>query len=95
MLRKILVSVVLTLYALTSAGAQTPVPSSDLYIRQVDELSALWSFYKQKYIVSVLVQTDDSTGHDVLLFIEAPQSRQLVHLSDIEVAGRDGCLCPG
>ncbi|MGH7228281.1 MAG: glycosyl hydrolase family 8, partial [Nitrospiraceae bacterium] len=62
MISKALVSLAIALCALTSAGAQTPVPSSDLYIRQVDELSALWSFYKQKYIVSGRVISLDENG---------------------------------
>ena len=62
MLRRALVSGALALCALTSGEAQTPAPSSDLYIRQVDELSALWSFYKQKYIVSGRVISLDENG---------------------------------
>lgn len=62
MLSRALISVAMVLCALTSAVAQTPTPSSDLYIRQVDELSALWSFYKQKYIASGQVISLDENG---------------------------------
>lgn len=58
----VLLSAALTLCPLTSVEAQLPTRSSDLYIQQVDELSALWSFYKQKYIVAGRVISLDENG---------------------------------
>ena len=42
--------------------AETPHSSSDLYIRQLDELSALWSFYKKKYVLNGRVISLDENG---------------------------------
>lgn len=39
-----------------------PERSSDRYIRQLDDLSALWSFYKQKYIMNGRVVSWDEQG---------------------------------
>ena len=39
-----------------------PERSSDRYIHQLDDLSALWSFYKQKYIVDGRVVSWDEQG---------------------------------
>jgi cellulose synthase (UDP-forming) len=44
------------------SDAKAPPSSSDLYIRQVDDLSALWSFYKQKYVLSGRVVSWDENG---------------------------------
>lgn len=46
----VLVDCVLAMPALSESGSTNK--SSEVYIRQIDELSALWSFYKQRYIVS-------------------------------------------
>ncbi len=48
-----------------TAGASmagTPNPASDRYIRQLDDWSALWSYYKQKYIVDGRVVSWDEQG---------------------------------
>jgi cellulose synthase (UDP-forming) len=53
------------LVALTTqapAQAETPRSSNDVYIRQLDELSALWSFYKQKYVLNGHVISLDEQG---------------------------------
>jgi cellulose synthase (UDP-forming) len=53
----------LLMLAAPGAGlADAPRSSSDLYIRQLDELSALWSFYKQKYILNGRVISLDENG---------------------------------
>lgn len=48
------------------APAQASLPSaersSDRYIRQLDDLSALWSYYKQRYIVDGRVVSWDEQG---------------------------------
>ncbi len=48
--------------ALGSLTQSRPERSSDRYIHQLDELSALWSFYKQKYIVNGRVVSWDEQG---------------------------------
>lgn len=42
--------------------AEKPRSANDVYIRQVDELSALWSFYKQKYVLNGRVISLDEQG---------------------------------
>jgi len=52
-------------WCLGIAGSATAAPSSrssDSYIRQVDDLSALWSFYKQTYIQNGRVISLDENG---------------------------------
>lgn len=44
------------------ASIQTPERASDRYIHQLDELSALWSFYKQSYLVGGRVASWDEQG---------------------------------
>jgi cellulose synthase (UDP-forming) len=61
------VSIVLFCVALcvgvTGSAAATPSSrSSDTYIRQLDDLSALWSFYKQTYIQNGRVVSLDENG---------------------------------
>ena len=47
----------------TSGAAAAPSSrSSDTYIRQLDDLSALWSFYKQTYIQNGRVVSLDENG---------------------------------
>ncbi|HET8761515.1 MAG TPA: glycosyl hydrolase family 8 [Nitrospiria bacterium] len=46
----------------SSAQARTPDRPSDAAIRQVDELSALWSFYKHTYIATGRVISLDEQG---------------------------------
>ena len=47
----------------TGSAAATPSSrSSDTYIRQLDDLSALWSFYKQTYIQNGRVVSLDENG---------------------------------
>lgn len=48
--------------ALASPKAIQLERSSDRYIHQLDDLSALWSFYKQKYIVNGRVVSWDEQG---------------------------------
>lgn len=48
--------------ALTALTQHQSERSSDRYIRQLDNLSALWSFYKQKYIVNGRVVSWDEQG---------------------------------
>jgi cellulose synthase (UDP-forming) len=55
-------ALLLTLAAPAAGLAETPHSSSDLYIRQLDELSALWSFYKKTYIVNGRVISLDENG---------------------------------
>ena len=62
-----LVSIVLLCVALCvgvvgSAAATPSSRSSDTYIRQIDDLSALWSFYKQTYIQDGRVVSLDEHG---------------------------------
>ena len=45
-----------------SAKGEPPEKSSDRYLRQVDELSALWSYYKYHYIVNGKVVSLDEEG---------------------------------
>ncbi len=45
-------ALLLTLVVPAAGQAEPPHSSSDLYIQQLDELSALWSFYKQKYLLN-------------------------------------------
>jgi len=45
-----------------SAAATPSSRSSDTYIRQIDDLSALWSFYKQTYILNGRVVSLDENG---------------------------------
>jgi cellulose synthase (UDP-forming) len=52
----------LLMAAHASGETEAPAKSSDRYIRQVDELSAVWSFYKQKYIVNGRVISLDENG---------------------------------
>ena len=47
---------------LASAKPNQQEPSSDRYIRQLDDLSALWSFYKQAYIQHGRVVSLDEQG---------------------------------
>ncbi len=44
------------------ASSESRERSSDRYIHQLDELSALWSYYKQKYIVGGRVVSWDEQG---------------------------------
>ena len=46
----------------SSAAATPSSRSSDTYIRQLDDLSALWSFYKQTYIQNGRVVSLDENG---------------------------------
>ncbi len=55
-------ALLLTLAVPAAGLADVPRSSSDLYIRQLDELSALWSFYKQKYILNGRVISLDENG---------------------------------
>jgi len=48
--------------AVFASGKPQPERSSDRYIRELDDLSALWSFYKQKYIVDGRVVSWDEQG---------------------------------
>lgn len=48
--------------AVASIKQNLPERSSDRYIHQLDDLSALWSFYKQKYIVNGRVVSWDEQG---------------------------------
>ena len=45
-----------------SAEAKSSSPSGDMYIRQLDDLSALWSFYRQTYIRDGRVISLDEHG---------------------------------
>ncbi|HSQ90871.1 MAG TPA: glycosyl hydrolase family 8, partial [Nitrospiraceae bacterium] len=48
---------------ITASATATPSSrSSDTYIRQIDDLSALWSFYKQTYIQNGRVVSLDENG---------------------------------
>ncbi|HZC81289.1 MAG TPA: glycosyl hydrolase family 8, partial [Nitrospiraceae bacterium] len=50
-------------FGIASSAAATPSSrSSDTYIRQIDNLSALWSFYKQTYIQNGRVVSLDENG---------------------------------
>lgn len=53
---------VLTGISPATASPTTTERSSDRYIRQLDDLSALWSFYKQQYIVKGRVVSWDEQG---------------------------------
>lgn len=58
------ISVLLVLLIAAHASAETEMPtkSSERYIRQVDRLSAVWSFYKHKYIDDGRIVSLDENG---------------------------------
>lgn len=55
-------ALLLTLAVPAAGLADTSRSSSDQYIRQLDKLSALWSFYKQEYIQNGRVVSLDENG---------------------------------
>ncbi|TKS63662.1 MAG: hypothetical protein EWM73_01240 [Nitrospira sp.] len=58
----VLLCVALCVGVAGSAAATPSSRSSDTYIRQIDDLSALWSFYKQTYIQNGRVVSLDENG---------------------------------